>query len=67
MSGALKDSVLCHRVLHLVLLDDHLLLQDLDGVQQVGRLLSAQNHLSKSAFAQNLQELKIFEGLKKTC
>ena len=54
-------------MLHLVLLDDHLLLQDLDGVQQVGRLLSTQNHLSKSAFAKNLQELKIFEGLNKSC
>ena len=65
MPGGLEDPVLCHGVLHLVLLDDHLLLEDLDGVQEVGRLLSTQNHLSKSPLAKNFEELKIFEGLKR--
>ena len=65
MPGGLEDPVLCHGVLHLVLLDDHLLLEDLDGVQEVGRLLSTQNHLPESSFTKNLEELKIFEGLKR--
>lgn len=64
MSGGLKDPVFCHGVLHLVLLDDHLLLQNLDGVQVVGRLLAAQDHLPKCSLSKNFQELEIFEGLK---
>ena len=60
----LEDPVLCHGVLHLVLLDDDLLLQNLDGVQVVGRLLAAQDHLPKCSLSKNFQELEIFEGLK---
>ena len=41
----LKDSLFCHGVSDLVLLDDDLLLQDLDGVQLIRRFLATHNHL----------------------
>ncbi len=49
----LKDSLFCHGVSDLVLLDDDLLLQDLDGVQLVCRFLTTHNHLKTNNDVKN--------------
>lgn len=59
----LQDIFLGQGVCHLILPDDHLLLQDLDGIQMVSRFLSTQDHFAKSALSQHFQELKILECL----
>ncbi len=62
--GGLEDAVLGHGVGHFVLGDDHLLLEDLDGVQVAGALLSAQDHFAERSFAQHLDELKVLQRLR---
>lgn len=52
------------KVLDLYLLDDHLLLQDLDGVQAVGSLLAAQDHFAEGALAEHFEELKVVQCLR---
>ena len=64
MLGLLEDVLLGECVRDLVLLDDDLLLEDLDGVEVVGGLLAAENDLAKRPLAQDLDELKVFECLK---
>ena len=64
MLGLLEDVLLGECVRDLVLLDDDLLLEDLDGVEVVGGLLAAENDLAKRPLAQDLDELKVFERLK---
>jgi DNA-binding HxlR family transcriptional regulator len=63
--GLLQDVLLGERVCHLVLLDDDLLLEDLDGVQVVGGLLAAQDHLAERALAQHLDELEVLQRLER--
>lgn len=48
-------------VCNFVLLNNHFLLQDLDGVQFARRFFPAQNHFSKRPFAQHFQKLKAFQ------
>ena len=64
--GLLQHVLLRERVRHLLLLDDDLLLQDLDGVQVVGRLLAAEDHLAERALAEGLDELEVFQRLRRT-
>ena len=64
MLGLLEDVLLGECVRDLILLDDDLLLEDLDGVEVVGGLLAAENDLAKRPLAQDLDELKVFECLK---
>lgn len=60
MVGLPEHPVLSHRVLHLALLDDDLLLQDLDGVQFGSGLFAAQDHLAVGTTSKNFKELEIF-------
>ena len=64
MLRLLQDVLLRERVRHLVLLDDDLLLEDLDGVEVVGGLLATQDHLAEGALAQHFDELKVLQGLE---
>ena len=64
MLRLLQHVLLCERVRHLVLLDDDLLLEDLDGVQVVGGLLAAQDHLAERALTEDLDEFKVLQGLQ---
>ena len=66
MTGALQDPVLSLRVGHLVLGDDDVLPEDLDGVQVAGALLTAQDHLAEGALTQHLEELEVVECLKQS-
>lgn len=65
MLGLLEHILLGECVRDLLLLDDHLLLENLDGVQMVGGLFAAENHLAEGALAEGLDELKVFQGLEK--
>lgn len=60
MVGLPEHPVLGHRVLHLALLDDDLLLEDLDGVQFGSGLFAAQDHLAIGTASEDFQELKVF-------
>lgn len=53
MVGFLEDTILSHGVLHLILLNDNFLFQNLDCEKLSRGLLAAQNDLSECAFAQN--------------
>ncbi len=59
----LKHPFFSHCVLHFIFLDDHFLLEDFHCIQLVCCLLTAQNHFPKRTFAQNFEELKVFECL----
>lgn len=58
--GFPEHPVLCHRVLHLALLDDDLLLEDLDGVQFGSGLFAAKDHLAIGTTSKDFQELEVF-------
>lgn len=60
MVGLSQHPVLGHRVLHLALLDDYLLFEDLDGVEFGSGLFAAQDHLAVGTSPKDFQELKIF-------
>ena len=51
--GQCKHSFLNHGALYVIVLDDYVLLEDLDGVELVGALPFGQHHLPEGAFSQN--------------
>ena len=65
MFSFLEDVPLVEDVADFTLLNDDFFFHALDGVEMVGGVLAAQDHLAHVAFAQNLEELKVFKGLKK--
>lgn len=60
MVGLPEHPVLGHRVLHLALLDDDLLLENLDGVQLGSGLFAAEDHLAVGTTSKDFQELEVF-------
>ena len=64
MLGLLQDVLLGECVRDLVLLDNDLLLEDLDGVEVVCGLFAAEDDFAEGALAQNLDELKVLQCLR---
>ena len=64
MSCWLEDPIFCHRVLNFILLDDDFFLENFNCIKVIWRLLTTENHFSKSTLSQNFKELEIFKGLK---
>ena len=62
MTDGLEDPVLRQRVLHLVLLEDEVLLEDLHGVHPPRGLLATQDNLAESSPAEDLEELEVLHG-----
>lgn len=62
MIGGPENSAFGQRVRHLILLYYNLLLKYFDGKQASRALLPAQDDLPKSALAQHLEKLEIFQG-----
>ena len=61
MSCWLEDPIFCHRVLNFILLDDDFFLENFNCIKVIRRLLTTENHFSKSTLSQNFQELEIFK------
>ncbi len=56
-----QDPLLGHRALDVVVLDDHVLLEDLDGEHLLRVLLLGQHDLAERPLAQDLQEAEVFQ------
>ena len=61
----LENPIFCHRVLNFILLDDDFFLENFNCIKVIRRLLTTENHFSKSTLSQNFEELEIFKGLKR--
>ena len=56
-----QDALLRHGALNVVVLDDDVLFEDFDGEHFFRVPLFRQHHFAKRAFAQDLQEAKVFQ------
>ena len=56
-----QDPLLGHGALDVVVLHDHVLLQDLDGEDLVRVLLLGQHDLAEGALAEDLEEAEVFQ------
>ena len=65
MPRGLENPIFCHRVLNFILLDDDFFLENFNCIKVIRRLLTTENHFSKSTLSQNFEELEIFKGLKR--
>lgn len=54
-----QHPLLHHGAFHVIVLDDHVLLQDLNGVQLLGGLHLGQHHFAEAAFPQQGQEVEV--------
>ena len=61
MICALEDGVLSEGVANLLLLQDDVLLENLDGKQLACALLATKHHLAKGALAKHLEDLKVLQ------
>lgn len=60
--GEGEDAFLRHGALHVVVLQDHILLEYLDGVDFLGALQLRKHHLAEAALAQHLDEVEIIQA-----
>lgn len=57
-----QDPLLCHRALDVLVLQDHVLLQYLDGVHVTCGLLLGQYDLAEAALAEDFDEVEVFQA-----
>lgn len=62
VAGQGQDPLLCHGALHIVILQDHILLQDLHSIQLSCFLYSGQHHLPEAPLPQHPEELKVVDA-----
>eukprot|EP00042_Codosiga_hollandica_P054914 m.755144 g.755144 ORF g.755144 m.755144 type:complete len:424 (+) comp59009_c0_seq1:1115-2386(+) len=62
LAGQLENALFRHCALDIVILDDHVLLQHLDGVNLIGALAFSKHDFAKAALAQHLDILEVSGG-----
>lgn len=62
LGGQCQDPLLRHGALDIVILQDHVLLEDLDGVHLFGTLQFGEHHLAETSFAQHFDEVEVVQA-----